>query len=218
MTRIPSLMLFAGFTAWSQPALTLKEAVNQALTHHPSLEASSARIQAAASRIDQAKSGRLPHVQYLESFQSGNNPVYVFGALLTQRQFTEADFDINKLNRPDALNNFQSLISVEQLVYDFGALKNQIRAAELDKKMTEQERRMVELELIYRVACSYHGVTLAAEALDVAKDALESAEADEKRAETVRAAGMATDADVLSRQATNRGYAGSTPLGLEQNT
>ena len=39
---------------------------------------------------------------------------------------------------------------------------------------------------------------LAAEALRVAKEAVRSAEADQQRAETVRAAGMATDADVLA--------------------
>lgn len=198
MTKIPLLMLLAELTAWGQPPLTLTEAVKQALTRHPSLEAANARIQSASNRIDQAKSVKLPRVQYRESFQSGNNQVYVFSALLTQRQFTEANFDINKLNRPDALNNFQSLVSAEQLVYDFGALKNQVRAAELGKKMTEQERRAVELELIYRVARSYHGVTLAGQALDVAREALKSAEADEKRAETLRSAGVATDADVLS--------------------
>lgn len=186
--------------AAAQEPLTLKDAVKQALGRHPALEAASARVQASEARVGQARSGRLPRVQYMESFQSGNNPVYVFGSLLTQRQFTAANFALDPLNRPDALNNFQSQVVAEQLLYDFGGLKNGIRAAELGRQMTEQEKRAAELMLVAGVARAYHGVSLAAQALAVAEEALKTAEADQKRAETVRAAGMATDADVLSVQ------------------
>lgn len=108
-TRIGCLSLLAvGATA--QVHLTLKDAVRQALGHHPALDAATARVQASEARIGQVRSARLPRVQYLESFQSGNNPVYVFGALLTQRQFTAANFALDPLNRPDALNNVQSQV------------------------------------------------------------------------------------------------------------
>ncbi len=198
-TRIAWLSLLA-LGATAQEPLTLKDAVRQALGHHPGLDAASARIQASEARIGQARSGRLPRIQYMESFQSGNNPVYVFGALLTQRQFTSGNFSLDQLNRPDPLNNFQSQVVAEQLVYDFGGLKNGIRAAEIGKQMTEQEKKSAELMLVAGVARAYHGVSLATQALEVAKDALKTAEADQKRAETVRNAGMATDADVLSVQ------------------
>jgi len=195
--RILIISLLAAAAAAQEP-LSLKDAVKQALGHHPALEAASARVDAAGSRVGQAKSGWKPRVQYMESYQRGNNPVYVFGSLLTQHQFTEANFNIETLNQPDPLNNFQSLVTAEQLVYDFGGVKNGVRAAELGKKMTEAEKRAAELALIAGVARAYHGVTLTGQALEVARDALKTAEADHKRAETVRAAGMATDADVLS--------------------
>ena len=78
-TRIGWLSLLA-LGAAAQDPLTLKDAVQQALGHHPALDAATARVQASEARIGQARSGRLPRVQYMESFQSGNNPVYVFGA------------------------------------------------------------------------------------------------------------------------------------------
>src|SRR5450759_697293 len=74
-TRIAWLSLLA-LGATAQEPLTLKDAVRQALDHHPTLEAAAARVQASEARIGQVRSGRLPHVQYMESFQSGNNPVY----------------------------------------------------------------------------------------------------------------------------------------------
>lgn len=197
--RILTLMLMA-WAAPGQTPLTLKDAVKQALGRHPSLQAAEARIQAAESRVGQARSGYLPRVQYMENLMRGNNPVYVFGSLLTQRQFTAANFDIGRLNRPDALNNFQSMVTAEQLVYDFGGVKHGVKAAEFGKKISEAERRAAELELIARVARAYHGVTLAAQALEVAREALKTAEADLKRAQTVRDAGLATEADVLAVQ------------------
>ncbi len=64
--------------------------------------------------------------------------------------------------------------------------------------MTAEERRRAEMGVIAGVVRTYYGEVLAREALDVAREAVKSAEADKQRAETVRAAGMATDADVLS--------------------
>ncbi len=112
----------------------------------------------------------------------------MFGALLTQRQFTAANFDLRSLNRPDALNNFQTQLTAEQLVYDFGGRKNGVISAEIGKKMTEEDRRRAELQLIANVARTYHGVTLSRQALQVAEEAVKSAEADLKRAESVQAA------------------------------
>lgn len=196
---------FIPLVLWSsllpgQSQLTLDEAVRQALTRHPSIEAAAARVKAAEARIEQARSGWMPNLAYQEAFQRGNNPVYVFGALLTQRQFTEANFNIKSLNRPDALNNFQSQMVADQTIYDFGRTKSGIRAATLSRQMSDEEKRAVEQQVVAGVARAYHGVTLARQALKVAEDALRSAEADLKRAQTVRDAGMATDADVLSVQ------------------
>lgn len=203
LTGVRKPILTLMLIAWAAPAqtpLTLKDAVQQALGRHPSLEAATARIQAAASRVGQARAGYLPRVQYMENFMRGNNPVYVFGSLLTQRQFTAANFDIARLNRPDALNNFQSMVTTEQLIYDFGGVKNGVKAAEFGQKMSEAEKRAAELNLVAHVARVYHGVTLAEQALDVAREALKTAEADLKRAQTVRDAGLATEADVLAVQ------------------
>jgi len=194
------LFLVPGLTLCAQAPLTLPEAVKLALTRHPSLEAATARVQAAESRIAQARSAWLPRASYSEGFQEGNNPVYVFGSLLTQHQFTAANFNLGPLNRPDALSNYQSQVSVDQVVYDFGATRNAVKAARIGKQMTEEERRRAELALIAGVARAYHGVALAAESLRLAEESLKSANADLERARSLQRAGLATDADVLSVQ------------------
>lgn len=183
---------------FAQPELTLRDAVGVALDKHPSMEAGAARVAAAESRIRQARAGWLPKVQYSESFTRSNNPVYVFGSLLTQRRFTESNFAIDSLNRPDALNNFQSQLSLDQTVWDFGQTRYQVRAAELGRQLSGEDRRRLEMQLIAGVARTYHGAVLARQAMQVAAEAVKSAQADLEQAEAVRAAGLSTDADVLS--------------------
>jgi outer membrane protein TolC len=183
---------------WGETALTLEDAVKLALKQHPAMEASDAGVKAAATKMDQARAGYLPKLNYTESWQRSNNPVFVFSSLLTQHQFTESSFLIGPLNRPDAMNNFQSRISVEQPIYDAGMTRKATRAAELGREMATEQGRRTSMEVIAGVARAYYGAVLAADALKVAEEARKSAEADLARAETIRAAGMSTDADVLS--------------------
>jgi outer membrane protein TolC len=182
----------------AQESLSLRDAVRLALSENKSLAASSAAVDAAGSRIDQARGGRFPKVNYSESWTVGNNPVYVFGSLLTQHQFTAENFNIATLNRPYALNNFQSLLTVDQPLYDAGLTRTAVKSASLARDVSAEEKRRAEMQVIGGVLRAYYGAALAAESLRTADQALRSAEADLKRAEDVRAAGMSTYADVLS--------------------
>ncbi len=183
---------------WSQTQLSLQDAVRLALEKHPAVEAAAAAERAAAARLEQARSGYLPKLHYGESWQRSNNPVFVFGSLLTQHRFTEQNFAIGLLNRPDFLNNFQSQLTAEQMLWDGGLTRAATRSAELGRGVTSEERRRTEMQLIAGVVRAYFGVVVSQEGLGVAREAVRSAEADLKRAEALRAAGMATDADVLA--------------------
>jgi outer membrane protein len=174
--------------------------VHQAVTAQPSLAAARARVRAADARIPQARSARQPNVSYQEMFQIGNNPVYVFSSLLTQRQFTAADFAIDRLVRPDAVRNFQSMVSAEQVLWDAGAIQSGIRSAEIGKAMSQEEERAITMRTIAQVARAYHGITLAERNQALATEALAASQADGERARTLRDAGMATDADLLAVQ------------------
>jgi len=182
----------------AQSALSLNDAVERALSHHPSIDAAQASMDAANTRVGQAESGRLPKVNYSESWQRSNNPVFVFGSLLTQRQFGESNFAIGSLNNPAALNNFQSLVSVEQPIFDGGLTKQATAGARLGVEAAKEEKRKAEQQAIGRVAAAYYGVLLSADMGKVADAAVRSAEADLDRATNVRDAGMSTDVDVLS--------------------
>jgi hypothetical protein len=76
----------------------------------------------------QARAGYWPKVDVAESWQRGNQPVFVFSSLLAQRQFTAADFALGALNHPDALDNFRLSVMVEQSLFDGGGPITQCEA------------------------------------------------------------------------------------------
>ncbi len=183
---------------WGQAPLSLRDAVKMALAKNPGMAAAAESERAAELRLDQARAGYLPKVNYTESFTRSDNPVFVFSSLLSQRRFTEQNFAIGELNRPGSMNNFQSQLAVDQVVYDAGQTKLALRSADLGRQLMGEERRAAGMDLIAGVVRAYTGVVLASESLKTAEQAVRSAEADLKRADSVRAAGMSTDVDVLS--------------------
>ena len=54
---------------------------------------------------------------------------FVFSSLLTQHQFPEGSFGINSLSRPEALSNYQSRLTVEQVVFDARQTNRSVEAA-----------------------------------------------------------------------------------------
>lgn len=196
--RTVLILMACGVPGFGETILTLRQAVSIALARNPSLEAAAARIRAAQARAEAARGNWLPKANYQESWQRSNNPVFVFSSLLTQHQFTESNFGIGLLNRPDFLNNFQSVVSVDQTVYDGRRTSTEVKTAEINRTMTEEERRSAQMAVIAGVARTYYGSVLAQAALETANAAVKSAEADLRRAESVLQAGLSTEADVLS--------------------
>jgi outer membrane protein TolC len=193
-----SLVFLLAVPLWAQDSLSLREAVRISLQENKAIAGTTAGARASEARIAQARGGMLPKINYSESFARSDNPVFVFSSLLTQHQFGAENFSIGPLNRPDFLNNFQSQVTVDQPIYDAGQTRNAVKSAELARKMTGEEQRLVRMNVISQAARAYYGAVLAAENLKAAEQAVRSAEADLQRAEAVRAAGMSTDVDVLS--------------------
>src|SRR5687768_2609458 len=100
----------------AQERLTVSQAVDAALDANPEVAAARAATQEADQQVTQARAGFLPRLDFTQSWQRGNQPVFVFGSLLAQRQFAEADFALRQLNTPDPLTNSRSAFSIEQVL------------------------------------------------------------------------------------------------------
>ena len=66
-----TLVFLLAAPVWAQNSLTLRDAVRLALQQNKAIAASNAGVRASAARIDEARAGRLPKVNYSESFASG---------------------------------------------------------------------------------------------------------------------------------------------------
>ena len=123
-----------------------------------------------------------------ESWQRGNQPVFVFSSLLAQRQFTAADFALAALNHPDALDNFRAAVTVEQPLFD-GVARANITVARIGHEMAGANRQVVDHDLAASVTEAYGRVLVAAAARQSADAAVETARADRELAGNRRDAG-----------------------------
>src|SRR5262245_43699481 len=105
------LLLAAATSTSAQSPLSLADAIRRAHAQNPDAKAASSAEHEAEARVTQARGARLPRVDVAESWQRGNNPAFVFGSLLAQRQITAANFALDALNHPAAINNFGLSVS-----------------------------------------------------------------------------------------------------------
>jgi outer membrane protein len=181
----------------AQETLTLDQAVATALANNAMMRASKAGEREAAAHVEEARAGYLPRVDYVESWQRGNDPVYVFGSLLTEQRFAAANFDLGALNHPDPLTNHQGMLVLQQPIFDSARLAG-IRSAGLGSQMAQQTTAEGRADLALGVTRVYGTVLQAIAARKAADAAVDAAKDDLARTEQRRDAGFVTEADVLS--------------------
>lgn len=196
--RLTLLALCLGLpgAALAQAPLTLPDAIARAQARNLDARAAAVAERQADARVTQARAGYLPSVDVTESWQRGNQPVFVFSSLLAQRQFAASNFAIDALNHPEAVNNLRLGVAIEQAVFD-PATRAGVRAATLGRDLAATSRAAVAQDLAVAVTAAY-GAVLAAEAAGrAAAAAVDTATADLELARNRRDAGVVTEADVL---------------------
>lgn len=189
-------LLCAGGPALAQAPLTLDSAIERARRQNPQANAAAAAESEAAARVGQAQAAYWPRIDLTESWQRGDQPVFVFSSLLAQRRFTAANFAIDALNRPDAVGNFRTALTLEQPLFD-GTTRPGVTAARLGRGVAAAQRELLDHQLAAEVTGAYTRVLSAAAARRSAEAAAATARADRELAGNRRDAGLVTDADVL---------------------
>ena len=98
--------------------LTLSAACERALKDNPLIRMTLSGRQIADAQLREARAGWFPLLQFSETFTRGNNPVFVFGSLLEQARFTQANFSLPALNNPEPLSNFRTALILRQTLFD----------------------------------------------------------------------------------------------------
>jgi outer membrane protein len=191
-----SVLVSTALAASAQTTLSLCEAIERARSRNPDVGSAAAAEREAAERVTQARGGYFPRVDLAESWQRGNQPAFVFSSRMDQRRFTAADFDVAALNHPAATDNFRTVVSIEQSLFDRTIAVN-VRAASIGRNMAITRRQLVDQDLTSGVTEAFGRVLIAAAAVRSAAAAIETARADRELAGNRRDAGRVTDADVL---------------------
>lgn len=184
----------------SPGGLTLADAVETALKKNPAIEAADAYSEAVTHGITAAQAGRYPRVDFAETATRGNNPVYVFGSLLTQGQFAAPNFALPSLNYPPPLDNFRTQFSAAMPVWDAGQTSNRVKGARLESQVAAKGAERTRQEIIYSVIQAYLNGLLARESVRVAEAGAEAASSDLMRAQARSEQGLAVPSDLLSAQ------------------
>lgn len=199
--RLFALTLFAVAVAGARPAsaqapLDLDDAIARTLTRHPAVAAAEAAERTATHRAGEARAGRLPVADLVESWQRGNQPVYAFGSLLAQRRFLAGNLALDALNNPPAINNLRLGVAVEQPIFN-RATEAAVRSANVGTDMAGIARTAVASDLRLAATMAYAELASATAVHGAADRAVAAAAADRERAGHRRDVGRATDADVL---------------------
>jgi outer membrane protein len=190
-------LLLAVESAVARGQLTLSEAATRALEHNPELQLDVPARAGSAAESRAVRGGLFPRIDLEASYGGGNNPVYVFGTLLEQRRFAQSSFALPALNTPRPIDNLQTRLVFQQNVWDFGKTARRIQAAGIGVEISERSHDDNVRHTLLALIEAYWGVSLAREAWEAARAALESSESIAARARARVEAGVAVEADLL---------------------
>ena len=190
---------------WLQAAadaqtLSLREAIDRALGQSPQAAIAKADTDAAAAAQRQARTWLLPQVSFIEDISRGNDPVYVFGERLRERQFTQANFALNALNRPQPIGNFSTRLSGQWMAFDSWKTEKEIHRADLFAKGAGEAAKAADQQIVMRVVAAYQSVLFAQRTLEVAEHEQQTAEALRNDAAAHVKAGLAVDSDRMAAE------------------
>ncbi len=181
-------------------ALSLEAAIARALETHPDLKAALGNEELSKSAVSEAGSHRLPVLRFTQSGIRSNNPVFVFGSLLEQGRFAASNFSLPSLNNPSSLNNLRSVLGGQVSLFDQRQTSSRTARAKLGRTQAQFRSEGVRQKLRLDVIKAYYAVVLARDRLEVAGEALKSAEANRERVANLVEVGSTTEADLLAAE------------------
>jgi outer membrane protein len=178
--------------------ITLQHAVTIALAKNPLHKAALADTKQSSADVREARSVLMPRVTFSETATRGNDPVYVFGSRLRQQRFTADDFSLNKLNTPLPFGNFSTRFGGTWSLFDsFASWRGVNRAKQMNDAAGYQLER-TDQEIVFRVVDAYYGVLLATKQLELAEQALKTAQSILDRSQSRFDSGLVVESDLLT--------------------
>lgn len=169
---LPCLTLLLSLPALAGEPWTLERALNYALEHNPDARVAQQRVAAARAGLEQANAAFWPRLQFQSSYTRTDNPMAVFGNILSQHAYSPS-LDFN--NVPDVDNlNAKGLLTVP--LYAGGKNKAGREAAKAGAEAARQNHEAVRNSLGFEVARAFHTVIKTRRYIEAAEAAANSYE------------------------------------------
>jgi len=163
-----ALSLSASGACEAAEPLTFSDFLDKTQAHYPRLKAQQLRAEEALAAEHAAVAGFFPRFKGISEWTRSNDPVYVFGTLLKQGAFTQGDFDVAKLNDPDARSNFAVGVEGQWTLFDafdtiskVNASKHRAQSEKLNEEFAGAEVSLLAIEAFYRAVLEENLAALA---------------------------------------------------------
>jgi outer membrane protein len=180
--------------------LSLSEAIQIAITHNPSINEVQAQVDISKERIVQARSGFMPRVDAHGAYNRTTNPAQTFATKLNQGMIAQDDFNVNRLNDPDPIDNYAGRLSAIWPLYDSGQTWHGLRQAELGQEETNLEMTRRRQQVIAQTVVTYVGLLMAEENLAIVQQTLTASRANLKLVKSRYESGFVVKSDLLRTQ------------------
>jgi outer membrane protein TolC len=159
-------LLIPSVWAQGQPEerqITLIEAVRTALVENHEIKSLQSAAKAQEMDVGIARSYLLPKISIEERYLRTTNPGYAFMSKLNQERIKLDDFNPDRLNHPDAINDYQSSLTIEQplfvkkafIGFDMSKTEAQAKEKELSRKSEDIAFQVVKGSLMLASAKEY---------------------------------------------------------------
>jgi len=171
-----------------------------AVDQNPRITAAHDQLEISASKITQAQSGFYPQVYFSETFNRTTNPTWAFGTKLNQGVITLEDFNPNKLNDPEAINNFETAFVLDWSVFNGGRTRLGTKQSRENHQAASLMLKRTRQDVIANTASAYVGLLLARKNVNVVQKALTTAQAHLKLVQSRFKSGFVVKSDLLRAQ------------------
>lgn len=180
--------------------LSLTEAIHTAIDKNPEMTAAKSQVDVAENRIRQVQSGFYPQLSFSETFQQTTNPVGAFGTKLNQAVITQQDFAPDRLNDPNAIQNFITAFNLEWPIYSGGQTRIGLAQAHENRQGSDLMLNRTRQRVVAKTAMAYVGLLLAHKHVAVIGQTLETARANLAMVDSRFRGGFVVKSDLLRAQ------------------
>ncbi len=180
-TVLIGIFLFTGLSLFSQDTISISNSSVMARVQESNLQIRMAQQDFESAQADYRQSNALflPNISASYTAILTTNPLMAFGSKLNQEILTQNDFNPALLNDPDRIENYATLIEVQQpLINVDGLFERQAAKSKMDAYQLKSQRTNEYLNLESQKA--YMQLQIAYKAADVLREANTTAEANLK--------------------------------------